>query len=290
MTPFDDTGDLLWDDLERELDWIARAGAHGLIWPVNDSAQHVLAFPERLRGMKLAVDTIDGRIPVVMGVADTSKAGAVALAEAAGEAGADGVIALPPWAAKMTRRDLIEDYYRDIANAAGVPVFVQNLGGYMGSSLESDFVVELCRNIPLVQYVKEERNPHGTYVSEVIGLDDPAVKGVFTGGTILGLISGFRRGAAGNIAASYIADVDAQIWDLLEEGDEQGAREIQDAVAVLEKCIRDMPGGVGRQEILVRRGVFTSNAIRSVGRTVLDDEYVHELEYGLSRVEPYFKL
>ena len=27
MTPFSETGDLLWEDLEREFDWIARSGA-----------------------------------------------------------------------------------------------------------------------------------------------------------------------------------------------------------------------------------------------------------------------
>ena len=82
LTPFDGTGNLLWDDLEREFDWIARAGAHGIVWPVNNSEQRVLAFPERVRGLELLAQTIDGRIPTVGGVADTSKAGAVALSEA----------------------------------------------------------------------------------------------------------------------------------------------------------------------------------------------------------------
>ncbi|MFC1717704.1 hypothetical protein ACFL6S_28845 [Candidatus Poribacteria bacterium] len=71
----------------------------------------------------------------------------------------------------------------------------------MGSNLPSDFVADLCRKIPLIQYVKEERYPHGVRVSEVIHLGGTGIKGIFTGGTQLGLVTGYRRGAAGNMAA-----------------------------------------------------------------------------------------
>lgn len=290
MTPFNENGDLLWDDLQRECDWTARAGAHGLVWPVNDSEYTVISFPERIQGMKLVVEAIAGRIPVVIGAADTSKAGAVVLAEEAGKAGADAIIAMPPWHTKMAANPMIEDYYRAIADAAGVPVFIQNLGWTVGSNLSSQFVVELCRKIPLVQYVKEERDPHGDRVSEVIALAGEKVKGVFTGGTQLGLITGHRRGAAGNMAASYVPEIDAKIWNLMEAGDEASARRIQDALAVLEKATRATPGGIGRKEILVRRGIFTCNARRNAGSRKLDKEYLSELEYGLSAVAPYLDL
>ena len=290
MTPFDEWGDLLWADLTREADWIVRAGAHGLVWPVNDSEYTSLSFPERIRGATLVVDAVAGRIPVVIGVADTSKAGAVALAEDAGKAGADAIIAMPPWQAKMATNALIEDYYRAIAKAAGVPVFIQNLAGVVGSNLSSEFIVELCQKIPLVDYVKEERDPHGACVSEIVDMAGPEVKGVFTGGTLLGLITGHKRGAAGNMASSYVSDIDAQIWDLMEEGDEAGARRIQDAWAVLEKAVMATPARLGRKEILVRRGVFTCNARRNMGPLRMDAHYLSELEHGIAAVAPFFKL
>ena len=34
QTPFDGDSNLLWDDFERECDFIARSGAHGFVWPV----------------------------------------------------------------------------------------------------------------------------------------------------------------------------------------------------------------------------------------------------------------
>ena len=290
MTPFDETGDLLWDDLEREFDWVVRAGAHGLVWPVNDSEQSVLSFRERIRGIDLLAKTVAGRIPVVAGVADTSKDGAIALAEAAGKAGADAVIALPPWSTKLNSNALIEDYYRAIADAAGVPVFVQNLWPPVGSGLSSAFIIELCDNIPLIQYVKEERDPHGQYVSELVELASPQLKGVFTGGHLLGLVNGHRRGAAGNIASCELADVYAQIWDLQEAGDEVQARRLQDLEAVFLRCMCTIPRQGSRKHVLVRRGVFGTDALRSVGSPKLDSVFSRELDHALSLLQPYFRV
>ena len=151
MTPFNEQGDVLWDELAKEADWIVRAGAHGLVWPVNDSEFTRLAFPERIQGMKPVVEAVAGRIPVVIGVADVSVSGAVLLAQEAGEVGADAVVALPPAHTTLAAdRALIEDYYRAIADAAGVPVFIQNLSAPRGADLSSEFIVELCEKIPLV--------------------------------------------------------------------------------------------------------------------------------------------
>ena len=72
QTPFTDSGEILWDDFEVECDWIVRAGAHGFVHPVMVSEFTVLSFPERVQAMGNAVRTVAGRIPVVIGVADTS--------------------------------------------------------------------------------------------------------------------------------------------------------------------------------------------------------------------------
>ena len=289
QTPFDEKGDLLWDDFERQCDWIVRAGAHGLVWPVMASEYTVISYPERVRGMRVAVQTVSGRIPVVIGVADTSKAGAVSLAEEAGKAGADAVIAMPPWAAKLSSHDLVEDYYRWVAEAAGVPVIIQNCGPPLGSSLPGQFVVDLCRRIPLVQYLKEEKPPQGHSVSEVIALAGEDVKGVFAGSGCLWLIVDYKRGVCGNMPSSVLTDVDSQVWDLLEAGNEEEARRIHNAKIILENALHSMPRRAARKEIMVRRGIFTKAFGRNIGIEQLDEVDRAELEYGLSVVAPYFR-
>ena len=289
QTPFDETGDLLWEDFERESDFLVRAGSHGYVWPVMASEFTVLATHERIEGMQRAVDIVAGRIPVVIGVADTSKAGAVRLAEEAARCGADGIIALPPWATKLGSRALIEDYYAALASASGLPTIIQNIGPPMGAGLSADAIIELCEKYPLIQYVKEEKDPQGHSVSEVIEKQSEAVKGVFSGASAKYLISEHKRGVCGNMPACVLPDLDARIWDLMEEGREAEAREMHNAKTVLENALGSMPYRA-RKEVLRRRGVLSCTASRNVGPLVLDQYEVEELDYAMGIVEPYFSV
>jgi 4-hydroxy-tetrahydrodipicolinate synthase len=290
-TTFDDDGALLWDDLENTIDWIIRAGCHGVVWPVMASEFSVLSFPERVEGMRRAVEVTAGRVPVVAGVADTSQAGAVALTEAAVQAGVDAVLAMPPWSTKLSSHALIEAYYRAIAEAGGLPVFIQNVGPPLGSSLPGSFVVELCERIPLVQYLKEEKDPKGQALSEVLAPNSPAVKGVFSGSNCAYLIADHARGVAGSMPAAHLVDVDVQIWELLEAGDLEAARRMHKDKMVLESTVSSLRGGwLSSKEVLRRRGVISSAAIRNQGPLVLDEVDDAQLEYALDLVSQYFRL
>jgi len=287
-SPFDQMGGFVWDDFEREIDWIVRAGAHGLVQPVMASEFTVLSTRERVRAMKLCVDIVAGRIPVVIGVADTSKDGAVYLAEQAAAAGADAVIAMPPWATHMNRNELFEDYYRAIAATVNPkPVIIQNCGPPLGSSLPGAFVVELCAKIENVSYLKEEKPPQGRAISEVMALAGPEVHGVFSGAGCKWLFTEYKRGVCGNMPASPLSDIDAQIWDLLEEGEEAKAREIHNTRLVLENALTSMPHRAARKYLMVRRGVFTSAGGRNQ-LDELDDIDRSEFDYAYGLLEPHF--
>ena len=183
---------------------------------------------------------------------------------------------------------MIEAYYRAIAEAAQRPVFVQNIGGGLGSGLSGEYVVDLCRRIPWVQYLKEEKSPQGHSVSEVIDMRDPAVKGVFSGSACYWTIPEHRRGVAGNMPGSYIPDVDAQIWNLLETGQVTEAREIHRSKLVLENSMRTLPYPQAAKEVLHRRGIISFAAARNIPPVLLDEVDRAELEYGLDQVSRYF--
>ena len=291
QTPFDAADILMWADFEREADAIARSGAHGFVWPVMASEFTVISAAERVQGMKLAVETIAGRIPVIIGVADTSTAGAVQFAREAATCGADGIIAMPPWATKFSQPAFFEDYYRALAAAANLPVIVQNADAPLGSSLAARLVVELCGKIPLLQYVKEEKNPQGHSVSELIGLGAGVLKGVFSGASALYLFSEYKRGVCGNMPGCVIPDVDAQIWNLLEAGKDEDARHVLAAKAAFENCLTSMGGFGVRKEVLRRRAILTTGtASRSTGPLALDRVDQAELDYAMSLVAPFFTI
>jgi dihydrodipicolinate synthase/N-acetylneuraminate lyase len=198
---------------------------------------------------------------------------------------------MPPWSTKLASFPLIETYYRAIAEACGLPVFVQNVGAPLGSSLSARSVVDLCERIPQVQYLKEEKDPQGQSLGEVLDLHSPAVRGVFSGSQCLWLLADHARGASGSMPASHMVDVDVRIWNLLEAGDLAQARQVHRDKMVLENALTSMRGGWrSAKEVLRRRGVISSAAIRNQGPLMLDDVDRAELDHALSVVEPYFTL
>ena len=279
-TPFHDDGRLDEDGLARVVDFCCRCRAHGLVWPVLASEFYTLSDGERMRGYRIVVEAAAGRAPVVAGVAGTSVAHAVELAEAAGAAGVDAVIAVPPYTVTLSS-DEMATYYQRIAEAGGKPIMIQN-AAFFGSPMTPAFVARLAREIDLVQYVKEEVPPALHRISEVVGLREPAIRGVFGGAGGLNLIEELRRGASGNMPACEWTDVLVAIYETYRGGDEEAARALHRRflpAASMERLL----GMRFAKEVLVRRGVIQSATMR-IPSPALDAEDEHELERLLAEI------
>ena len=288
-TPFSEDGAIIWADLEREWDFIARSGSHGLVWPVNDSEFSLLSNRERVEGFRRVVQVVGKRIPVVLGVADTNAAGAADYAEAAAKAGADLVIAMPPWHTKLATRPQYIAYYRAVADACGLPICIQNVFPPMGSDLSADTVAAICDGVPLVQCIKEERLPQGDALSNIMERQIPQLKAIFGGGWCFSMIAHHKRGAAGNMASSAVPEVHAQVWNLMEAGRETEARQIQAVLNELMRTETSVQTLHGVKQLLVLRGIFTSVAMRNIAPRVIDAPYLRELERALALLQPYLK-
>src|SRR5918992_4530438 len=157
VTPFDERGELDEASLTREVDWCVRAGAHGIVAPVNASEGPALTDEERGRVTRIVVEATARRVPVVIGVSGVSRQASVLYTRWAREAGADSVIAMPPYGVRLADAESIFALYQAVAEAAaGLPVFVQNWSGPVGTPMSADLVARLLLEIPNVSYLKEE--------------------------------------------------------------------------------------------------------------------------------------
>ncbi|HKG27305.1 MAG TPA: dihydrodipicolinate synthase family protein, partial [Thermomicrobiales bacterium] len=124
-TPFTDDGALDLASLRSEVEFCVAAGAHGVVAPVNASEAWTLTDDERRSVAKTIVETVGGRIPVVVGVSSGSAVASVAFARHAAEIGADAVIALPP-TGPAAPLSAIYEFYRALSEAIAIPIFIQN--------------------------------------------------------------------------------------------------------------------------------------------------------------------
>ena len=285
-TPFDARGTLLFDELAQHAAWIVRAGAHGLVWPVGYSEFTHLSHEERLRGTQVVVEAAEGRVPVLIGVSAQCRPEAVSYTERAAECGADGVIAMLPRGFEASKYDLILAYYEEIAEAAGLPVFIQNQGSPW-AGLPAETIVQLCRDIPLVEYVKEEKPPQTNSCQEILDICGDDMRGVFSGGGGSWLISEMRRGISGCFPGAPVTDIVVQVWNLWHDGEKEKVRELHNRHAAYMRIWRGMPAGA-RKQILVRRGVISTAFVRNEGITELDAIDSQELDYALRLLAPDF--
>jgi 5-dehydro-4-deoxyglucarate dehydratase len=124
VTPFTESGDV---DTERLAQHVANgvdAGPGGVFIACGTGELHALDASELRSIVRTTVDVVGGRVPVYAG-AGGSIAQAKAFARVAQEAGADGLLLLPPYLVEMPQAGLV-DYTRAVTDVTDLPVIVYN--------------------------------------------------------------------------------------------------------------------------------------------------------------------
>ncbi len=264
------------DALRREVEFCIRCGVHGLVIPALASEFMVLTDTERRQVVASTVEQAAGRVPVVANVAAPSPQAALEFAQHAREVGAAAVMALPPYVRKPTI-DGVLAYYAAIADAAQLPVIVQNAPPPFGISLPTPVVLRLVEEIPLVTYIKEERLPPTRSIGDVISGASPKLQGVFGGMAGMHLPNELARGAIGSMPSAGICDVLVTIFDAWQAGDTARARAIHQQVLPLLTLEMSALMAVSK-EVLRRRGVFTSTLMRDPEFLPLDAGDLAEID------------
>lgn len=277
---FDASGQLDIPSMERQVAHCIERGTHGLVFPVMGGELFYLSESERKRLIEVVVGTAAGQVPVVAGVATPSAPTAAVCARDARLAGADAVVALPPYIAHANL-DEKRTYYQAIADAAQLPVMIQ----HSWAGMSGEFIASLIRDIEHVSYVKEEAAPSGHSITAVIEAVGDECLGVFGGAHGKWMIPEMRRGAVGFIPAAQTTEVYVAIWDAFQNGDEAKAREI----FALMSPLLDLLSLVGLRlckDVLVRRGVIKTATMRIPNSKHMDAYDRYELDYAMKLLEP----
>ncbi|MBL7201222.1 MAG: dihydrodipicolinate synthase family protein [Anaerolineae bacterium] len=281
MTPYDEEDRIDEDVLAAEIEFCIESGVGGLVVPVMVSEFRVLSEEERRTMIRVPVQVSAGRVPVVANCAAVNTPLAVSYARYAQEVGADAVIAMPPYVLRPDFTTILA-YYQAISDAVSIPVWIQNAGVV---ALSPDQIVQLCTEIENVSWVKEEVAPSTHSIGALVARNCPAIEGVMGGGGGRYMITERARGSKGVIHACQFCDVVQLIWDLLDAGEDEQAGDLYEHVLPA-LVLEGLMGMACAKEIMVRRGVFVNNRIRSRARP-LDEEDMREIDRVWERIQPY---
>lgn len=133
-----------------------------------------LTLGERKRVSEIALETVAGRVPVMVGISGNCVADVVDLAHHAREHGADLVMLWPPTFGLRTP-DGVLDFYRSVARDAGIGICVYASSfGELGFRLTPDMLVELAK-IDAVCAVKEASMSIAVYYETLAKVGDQIV-------------------------------------------------------------------------------------------------------------------
>ena len=283
-TPFNDDLSLDRAGLREIVRFCLGCGVHGVVSPANASEQAWLSDEERMEVMRTVIEEARGKAVTVAGITSATRLISARLAQEAEAAGADMLIAMPPNMSRATEGEIM-DYYRAIDEAGHLPVIIQNWVGPGGTPMPPRQVAELLRALPDVRYVKEETEFASATMTAITAAAGPALEGLMGGKAGRHLLDEHRRGACGTMPACEVADAHVALWAALESGDRAKAREIYRLLLPL-LMFETGYGTAVYKEVLKRRGVIRSAAIRQPGGKVLDLLAMADLDEILDDLKP----
>jgi 4-hydroxy-tetrahydrodipicolinate synthase len=200
------------EDLALDLETMAQhieaqleAGVHGLIVAGSLGENSVLSMDEKLTLLKTTLSVSDGRVPVLLTVAETTTADACSLVEQASAYGASGFMVLPPMRYTSDRRETLQ-YLRTVAAASERPLMIYNNPVAYGVDVTPEMFAELA-NEPKFVAIKESSadvrrvtdiiNLVGDRYQIFCGVDDLILESLMLGavGWVAGMVGAFPREA-----------------------------------------------------------------------------------------------
>lgn len=276
-TPFADDGALDVASLERLTDFYLGHGVSGItILGMMGEAPKLTAAESRTV-IERVLRRVDARVPVVVGVSSAGLDNLVALARAAMDAGAAGVM-VAPGAAARTETGVIASFRAIAERLPGVPLVYQDFPLTTAMPISADAFTRLVQEVPAVVMLKHEDWPGLQKLSAVRA--SAAAAGarrvsILTGNGGLYLPQELARGADGAMTGFAYPEMLVEVVRRHRAGDADGAEDLFDAYLPLVRHEQQPGFGLAvRKEILRRRGAIASAAVRAPASTL--DRAAHE--------------
>lgn len=261
-TPFDGSGAIDPEDIERLVGFLDARGVDGLVALGALGEGHKLTWEERGDVLRRFRASVPDRLGLVVGVRAPASDPAIALARQAQELGADALLVGPP---TIQNDRAIAGYYRRVADAVSIPIIVHDFPSETRITLTAELLAEMLRTIERVSIVKLEDPPTGMKMERVWELAGREVEifGAYGG---LFALEELERGAAGIMTGFAYPELLVELYRRHRAGDlDAAARLFYDIVPLIRFEFQPGIGVHLRKEVLVRRGVFKTATVRHPG-------------------------
>lgn len=304
-TPFTESGDVDYEVLGKQAQFVDWCGSPGMIWPQSGDSVDLLSMNEKLKGMETLANAMKGRLSALcLGVQGKNTEEMLVYAKQADKLAPAAIISRPPDDGK-TEEDL-RQYWRALAETTQRPVIIQTSGGtlYKGAAPSVKLLIELGNDFDNFGYVKEEASPIIPRMRELFAAR-PTIKRIFSAWGGFGWLHQCRLGSEGLVTERAVyADLLAKIWREYDSGDRLAAADSYSKLLLMLNLRETIPCNQLRGYHLyvwMLRGVFKNTLSRNYGpkgafpdkpilsEMKLDQQQKEEIAMRLEAIKPYLR-
>jgi 4-hydroxy-tetrahydrodipicolinate synthase len=283
-TPFLADGSVDETGMARVVRFALEQGVDGVVFPGFASEVESLDARERATLLRIVVETVAGRVPVVAGASAADWREVVEHGRVAAGLGIRHLMVQPPKSVGTDAPALIDFLGKIVEALPQVEIILQNAPAPRGSDLTPEAIVDIIHALPRVTYVKEETLPAGPAISHIVAHAPESLKGVIGGGGARYILDEYARGATAAMPALEVVEEHVAIDRALAAGRHDEARRIY---------VRTLPllvlQAVYRMRltkyVLMRRGIIDGLGVRAptpdLDAAAIADIDANLLELGL---------
>ena len=203
LTPFKNDDSIDFDTFRKNTQTQLEAGIDGIVLGGSLGEASTITDEEKKKLLIYTKEIVEGKIPVIMNIAEQSTKMAVQAAKNAEKNGADGLMLLPPMRYKSDDKETVT-FLKSVAHSTSLPVMIYN------NPIDYKIVVTLdmfeqMATVDNIQAVKESTrdvsnitrmfNRFGTRFKVLTGVDPLAMESLCMGadGWVAGLVDAFPR-------------------------------------------------------------------------------------------------
>ena len=153
VTPFDQNGNILWEELEQLVEFQIENGIDAIIACGTTGEAATMTAEEHLKTIAFITEKVRGRVPVIAGTGSNDTRFCVELSLEAKKLGVDGLLLVTPYYNKTSQKGL-EESFSYIADSVRMPCILYNVPIRTGCNIQPATYQKLSKN-PSITAVKE---------------------------------------------------------------------------------------------------------------------------------------
>ena len=259
VTPLLATDKLDVAGVHNLVEHLIKGGVSGIfILGTTGETQH-LSIKLREELIRATCASVGGRLPVLVGITDTSMSESLYLGGVAAECGADSLVAAPPYYFALGQPELFE-YYQALSEKCPLPLYLYNMPSHTKVMIEPETVKRLS-DFPNIVGLKDS-SANGVYFHKLLYLlkDHPEFS-LFVGPEEM-MASVVLMGATGGVAggANLYPELFVSLYNAANAKDMRRVSELQDKVMMVGESLY----GIGRFGSSYIKGIKTALALKGI--------------------------